>query len=239
VFASYLFQGNLAQATHRFIALGQTVFDSVQRSGIALCPFRQTEIRSVKGDLILSALETTGSDVWYADDDYGTRSLFCSRCGSLLPRLLGALTAGAISLHEVISSVLATDGKLKTNRLPSPSLIAPEQVRGCFGATTAPRRAGNVEFVWRYDSRVAQAVKSNPAHGMPEAEDGMIHKLTRREVYDALREQRQGHPGEYIAGFSTWVDGKVCFDALALRLNEIIFANGNRDAVVRAVTRED
>jgi hypothetical protein len=74
---------------------------------------------------------------------------------------------------------------------------------------------------------------------MPEAEDGMIHKPTGREVYDVLREQRQGHPGEYIAGFSTWVGGKVCFDALALRLNETTVANGNHDAVVRAVTGED
>ena len=58
----------------------------------------------------------------------------------------------------------------------------------------------------------------------------MIHKLTGKEVYDALREQRQGqgaYTGEYIAGFSTWIDGKVCFDALALQLNKIIFANGN------------
>jgi hypothetical protein len=67
----------------------------------------------------------------------------------------------------------------------------------------------------------------------------MTHKLTGREVYDALLEQRQGHSGEYIAGFSTWIDGKVCFDALALRLNEIIVGNGNHDAVVRAVTGED
>jgi len=67
----------------------------------------------------------------------------------------------------------------------------------------------------------------------------MIHKLTGREVYDALREQRQGHIGEYIAGFSTWIDGKVCFDGLALRLNKIIVANCNHDAVVRAVTGED
>jgi hypothetical protein len=66
----------------------------------------------------------------------------------------------------------------------------------------------------------------------------MTHKLTGREVYDALREQRQGHSGEYLAGFSTWIDGKVCFDALALRLNEIIVSNGNHDAVVRAVTGE-
>jgi hypothetical protein len=72
-------------------------------------------------------------------------------------------------------------------------------------------------------------------------------QTTGREVYDALREQRQAHSGEgtgeytgeYIAGFSTWIDGKVCFDALALRLNEIIVANGNHDAVVRAVTGED
>jgi hypothetical protein len=71
----------------------------------------------------------------------------------------------------------------------------------------------------------------------------MTHKLTGREVYDALLKQRQGHsgeyPGEYIAGFSTWIHGKVCFDALALRLNEIIVGNGNHDAVVRAVTGED
>ncbi len=46
----------------------------------------------------------------------------------------------------------------------------------------------------------------------------MTHKLTGREVYDAVREQRQGHTGEYIAGFSTWIDRKVCLDALAPRL---------------------
>jgi hypothetical protein len=71
----------------------------------------------------------------------------------------------------------------------------------------------------------------------------MTHKLNGREVYDALREQRQGdsgeYTGEYIAGFSTYIDGKICFDALALRLNEIIVGNGNHDAVVRAVTGED
>ena len=67
----------------------------------------------------------------------------------------------------------------------------------------------------------------------------MTHKLTGRKVYDAVREQRQGHSGEYIARFSTWIDGKVCIDALALRLNEIIVANSNRNAVVRAVTGED
>ena len=60
----------------------------------------------------------------------------------------------------------------------------------------------------------------------------MIHKLTGREVYDALREQRQGQPGEYKAG-------EVCFDALALRLNESTVDNGNHDAVVRAITGED
>ncbi len=35
-----------------------------------------------------------------------------------------------------------------------------------------------------------------------------------------------------MAGFGIWIDGKVCFDALALRLNEIIVANGNHDALV-------
>jgi hypothetical protein len=67
---------------------------------------------------------------------------------------------------------------------------------------------------------------------MPEAEDGMTHKRTGREVYDAQREQEQGHPGEDKAG-------EVCFDALALRLNESTVDNGNHDAVVRAVTGED
>jgi hypothetical protein len=71
----------------------------------------------------------------------------------------------------------------------------------------------------------------------------MIHKLTGREVYDALREHLHVHSGEYtgkyIAGSSTWIHGKVCFDALALRLNEIIVANSNRNAVARAVTGED
>jgi hypothetical protein len=67
----------------------------------------------------------------------------------------------------------------------------------------------------------------------------MSHKLTGKEVYDALREQQQGTAGEYIAGFSTSIDGKVCFDTLAVRLNETIVGNGNHDAVVRAVTGED
>ena len=71
----------------------------------------------------------------------------------------------------------------------------------------------------------------------------MTRKLTGREVYDALREHLQvysgEYAGEYVAGVSTWIHGKVCFDALALRLNEITFANGNHDAVVRAVTGED
>jgi hypothetical protein len=60
----------------------------------------------------------------------------------------------------------------------------------------------------------------------------MTHKLTGREVYDALREQ-QGHPGEFIAGFSTWIDGKVYFDALAQRLNKICHpdAGGSNDAM--------
>jgi hypothetical protein len=60
---------------------------------------------------------------------------------------------------------------------------------------------------------------------MPEAEDGMTHKRT----CDALREQRQGHPGEA---------GEVCFDA-PLCLNESTVGNGNHDAVVRAITGED
>jgi len=59
----------------------------------------------------------------------------------------------------------------------------------------------------------------------------MTHKLTGREVYEALREQGQDHPGEDKTG-------KVCFDALALRLNESTVDNGNHDAVVRAVTGE-
>ena len=71
----------------------------------------------------------------------------------------------------------------------------------------------------------------------------MSHKLTGREVYDALREHLHVHSseytGKYIAGFSSWIHGKVCFDALALRLNEITAANSNRNAVVRAVTGED
>jgi hypothetical protein len=80
---------------------------------------------------------------------------------------------------------------------------------------------------------------------MSEAEDGMTHKLTGREVYDALREQSQGRAGECIAGCSTSIDGRACFDALALRMNEIIVAkqnglsHGNHDAVVRAITGED
>lgn len=60
----------------------------------------------------------------------------------------------------------------------------------------------------------------------------MPHKRTGREVFDALREQWQGHPGEDKAG-------EVCFDALALRLNESTVDNGNHDAVVRAITGED
>jgi len=66
---------------------------------------------------------------------------------------------------------------------------------------------------------------------MPEAEEGMPHQRTGREVSDALREQ-QGHPGEDKAG-------EVCFDALALCLKESTVGNGNRDAVVRAITGED
>ena len=48
----------------------------------------------------------------------------------------------------------------------------------------------------------------------------------------------KGHTGD-IAGFSTWIDGKVCFGALPLRLNKIIVANCNHDEVVRAVTGKD
>ena len=59
----------------------------------------------------------------------------------------------------------------------------------------------------------------------------MTHKRTGGEVDDALR-AGQGHPGEDKAG-------EVCFDALALRLNESTVGNGNHDAVVRAVTGED
>jgi len=54
-----------------------------------------------------------------------------------------------------------------------------------------------------------------------------------------VRVQGQGDLGEYTAGFSTWIDGKVCFDALALHLNQIMVANGNHDSVVRAITGED
>jgi hypothetical protein len=53
----------------------------------------------------------------------------------------------------------------------------------------------------------------------------MTHKLTGREVYDAVLEQRQGHSGEYIASFGTWIFGKLYFDAVALRPNEIIVGN--------------
>jgi hypothetical protein len=60
----------------------------------------------------------------------------------------------------------------------------------------------------------------------------MPHKRTGREVYDALREQGQGHPGEDKAG-------EVRFDDLALHLNESTVDNGNHDAVVRAITGED
>jgi hypothetical protein len=76
------------------------------------------------------------------------------------------------------------------------------------------------------------------SHGV-QGEAEMTHKLTGREIYDALRVQGQGDLGEYTAGFSTWIDGKVCFDALALHLNQIIVANGNHDSVVRATTGED
>jgi hypothetical protein len=54
----------------------------------------------------------------------------------------------------------------------------------------------------------------------------LTHKPIGREVYDAQHEQGQG-------------DGKVCFDALALRMNETTVDNGNHDAVVRAITGED
>jgi hypothetical protein len=62
----------------------------------------------------------------------------------------------------------------------------------------------------------------------------MTRRLTGREVYDALCVQGEGDIGEYIAGFSsTWIDGKVCFDALALRLNEIIVAEEQDDFPIR------
>jgi hypothetical protein len=48
-----------------------------------------------------------------------------------------------------------------------------------------------------------------------------------------------GYSATLLAGFSTWIGGKVCFNALTLRLNKIIVANGNHDAVMRAVTGED
>jgi hypothetical protein len=67
---------------------------------------------------------------------------------------------------------------------------------------------------------------------MPEAEDGMSHKRTGRDVFDALRRQEQGHPGEDKAG-------EVCSDALPLRLNESTVGRGNHDAVVRAITGDD
>ena len=60
----------------------------------------------------------------------------------------------------------------------------------------------------------------------------MTHKRTGREVYDALPEQGQGHPGEDKTG-------EVRFYGLALRLKEITVAKDNHDAVVRAVTGED
>jgi len=67
---------------------------------------------------------------------------------------------------------------------------------------------------------------------MPEAEPGMTHKRTEREVDDALREQGQGHPGEDKSG-------EVYFDGLALRRKESTVDNGNHNAVVRAITGED
>ena len=84
-----------------------------------------------------------------------------------------------------------------------------EQVRSCFGATTAPHRASNVS-------------------ARPQTEDGMQHKLAGSDVCDALREQRQAHPRDKA--------GEVCFDP---RLTESTVDNCNHDAVVRAITGED
>ena len=65
----------------------------------------------------------------------------------------------------------------------------------------------------------------------------MTHKLTGREIYEALREEC--FASEYVENFSTKVEGWISYDALALRLNKIVAANGNHDAVVRAITGED
>ena len=60
----------------------------------------------------------------------------------------------------------------------------------------------------------------------------MTHKRTARDVFDALREHVQGHPGKGKAV-------EVGSDPLALRLNEITVDGNNHDAVVRAITGED
>jgi hypothetical protein len=65
----------------------------------------------------------------------------------------------------------------------------------------------------------------------------MTHKLTDEKSMTPCAISRKGHTGD-IAGFSTWIDGNVCLDVLALRLNKIIVANCNHDEVVRAVTGE-
>lgn len=60
----------------------------------------------------------------------------------------------------------------------------------------------------------------------------MTHKRTRRDVFDALREQVQDLAREDKAE-------EVCSDALAPRPNKTAVDNSNHDAVVRAITGED
>jgi hypothetical protein len=77
-----------------------------------------------------------------------------------------------------------------------------------------------------------------PAHlSQAQAEAEMTHKLTGREIYEALHEECLA--SEYVENASTKVEGSISYDALALRLNKIVAANGNHEAVVRAITGED
>ena len=52
--------------------------------------------------------------------------------------------AGKIILEQKVAYCWPSCLVCTSERIPSPSLIVPEQVRSCFGATTAPRPAGNV-----------------------------------------------------------------------------------------------
>ena len=67
---------------------------------------------------------------------------------------------------------------------------------------------------------------------MRETKDGMTHKRTGRDVFDALLEQVQDLAREDKAG-------EVCSDALAPRPNKTAVDSSNHDEVARAITGED